>query len=159
GDITVGENLSLVASRNITASTDANLSANDGARGFNINLVAGADISTAATGSPADAEVTVNGSSATGGSVILDTHGVHIFSRAVSGDNPGGHVTLVAHENGGSGGQVLLSPTSVIDSSGSGTGSNGNVAIIAGAASGTSVSTGAIKTDGGSGGGGNVSIS
>src|SRR4029453_6620201 len=118
GDITVGENLSIVASRNITASADANLTANDGGRGFNINLVAGADITTSATGSPADADVTVHGASPTGGSILLNTNVVNIFSRAVSGDTQGGNVTLAAYQNGGTGGQVLLSPSSVIDSSG-----------------------------------------
>src|SRR5262249_55016943 len=154
---------------------------NDGSRGFDITLVAGADITTGSTpgpsptvgpfsggsgtGTPATSDVVITGPGATGGSIDFSTHDMTISRARVAGNNPGGNVRLIAYADssaGTSGGKVLLSSGSSILTGGKGSGSDGNVTIIAGCRipslgpSLTTVSTGLIDTTGGTGGGGAI---
>jgi hypothetical protein len=173
GNIAVGQALSIVASQDILSTGNYSITANNGAAGFQINLIAGANITatgtsspvvgpytTSGTGTPATSAITIDGPSATGGNVSFSGNNMSISSAAVSGNNAGGDVNVIAFANGAgtSGGQVLLSSGTTINSGGSGTGANGNISIIAGAATGTAVTTGGLYAFGGSGAGGNITI-
>jgi hypothetical protein len=173
GNIAVGEALSIVASQDILSTGNYSITANNGVAGFQINLIAGANITaigasspivgpytTSGTGTPATSTITIDGPSATGGNVSFSGNNMSISSAAVSGNNAGGDVNVIAFANaaGTSGGQVLLSSGTTINSGGSGTGANGNISIIAGAVTGTAVTTGGLNATGGSGAGGNITI-
>ncbi len=170
GNISVGEALSLVASGNILSSGNYSITANNGTAGAQINLVAGADITTSSStsspvvgggsGTAATAPITITGPSSTGGDVSFSGQNMTISSAAVSGNSAGGDVNVVAFANpaGTSGGHVLLSSGTSINTGGTGSGANGNVSILAGAASGVAVTSGSINTAGGTGSGGDVTI-
>ena len=185
GNITTGESLAIVASRNIISSGDFSITANDGAKGFDISLIAGAAITTTGTpgatvgpgtgtfatwtgtGAVATNPVTITGPSASGGSIDFSGRTMTISSAAVSGNNDGGNVRLIAYHDSGTGtkgGLVyfssgLTSTNSLITTGGSGTGSNGNVNIVAGSTSaGMVISACYIDATGGTGGGGSVNM-
>jgi YVTN family beta-propeller protein len=171
GDIEVGEALTIVARRNILTNGDHSITAHNATRGFDINLVAGAHITSAGSavspvvgpfgdpppadvGTPADTPVVINGPSNTGGNIDFSSNKVTISSAAVAvtGDHPGGNIRLIAYTKVTSGGHILISQDSTINTGGIGSGANGNVLIIAGGDN-TAISTGAISTIGGTGGG------
>ncbi|MBX9685746.1 MAG: hypothetical protein K2X27_03530, partial [Candidatus Obscuribacterales bacterium] len=102
--------------------------------------------------------ININGASAGGGNIALG--GLSFLSTAFvtpgSPNGNGGNITALAYADGlGANGTIAL-PS--IWSGGAGTGSNGNITLIAGGASGTTISTGDVSTGGGSGGGGNLFI-
>jgi YVTN family beta-propeller protein len=176
GNITVGEALTIIAEGNITSSGAFTVQAGDGMTGYPITLIAGADIISTnpaasdqptlggISGSPpysGAADVTFDGPSASGGNIILSA-GTQILARttAAPATSDGANVLLAAFAGtGGINGRVSGGS---INSSGTGTGTNGNVTIIAG---GTATNpaidlplTSSITTNGGSGGGGSVSL-
>ena len=170
GNISVGEALSIVASGNILSTGSYSITADNGTSGAQINLVAGADIATSSgtnspivgggSGTAATAPITISGPSSSGGDVSFSGQNMTISSAAVSGNSAGGDVNVVAFANpaGTSGGHVSLSSGTSINTSGAGTGANGNVSILAGASNGVAVTTGSITTSGGSGSGGDITI-
>lgn len=155
GDITVGEALTIAASGNITASSNATISAHDDSHGFDITLIAGAKITPSTpgaltsvgpyptAGTPATGDITISGASTTGGSILFNSHVVNILSRAQTGDNHGGDVTLIAYgqpcgdcdgvSTTSNAGRILFSPSALIDASGSGQSYGGQILMIAGA--------------------------
>lgn len=170
GDISVNENLAIIASRNITTTAGATLiqARSVGGQGFDIQLVAGANIiggvgSTAVIAQTppvvgnAIAPVTVSGASSSGGSIDFSASpNIVINANSTCADCDGANITMVAFANGASGGNIILpgpnsSAGSVVDSSGSGAGNNGNITLIAGATSGTSIQTGRLIASGGTG--------
>jgi len=170
GNITVGEDLTIIASGDITASVPLTLTANSATQGFNITLIAGADIS-AGGGSSAgvgpvpppatSVQTTISGnSSVTGGNIILGVNGavnINASPTAKTAAN-GGNVTLAAFMAAGANGSIQHTLGS-ITSGGKGTGTNGDVTIIAGSqvpAFDNSISS--INSSGGTGGGGNISF-
>ena len=165
--------MAIVASTNIVGSGN---SAEIITNGFNVLMIAGANITTMSGSSlntipPLTSGITflnINGPSVSGGYIDLssNTTGTVIDTHSNSGN--GGNVTLMAFANGSNTGYVRLNNvvgTNTINTSGyPGTtdtagGNGGNVTIIAGGpdASGNAVSggagvaTGAIFTAGGSG--------
>ena len=90
GNISVGEALSLVASGNILSSGNYSITANNGTAGAQINLVAGADITTSSStsspvvgggsGTAATAPITITGPSSTGGDVSFSGQNMTISS-------------------------------------------------------------------------------
>ena len=125
GNITTTEPLALVATGNINTNGDYTIAARDSNRGYDITLVAGALIQPVTagttsstvgpypgTGTPAPNPVTITGASTIGGDIDFSNHNITINSSAVSGNNSGGNVKLIAYEGttSGTGGHVLLSP-------------------------------------------------
>ncbi len=177
GNISVGEAFSAVASGNILSTGNYSILANNNTSGFQINLIAGANITAPGStpsptvgpftfppslgiGTPAVNPITISGASVTGGNVTFSGRNMTISSAAPSGNGSGGDVNVIAFSNaaGTSGGQVLLSSGTTINSGGSGTGANGNIRILAGAGSGVAISTGSLNSTGGTGGGGDIQI-
>ncbi len=177
GNISVGEAFSAVASENILSTGNYSILANNGTSGFQINLIAGANISAPGStpssivgpftfppslgiGTQAVNPITISGASATGGNVTFSGRNMTISSAAPSGNGSGGDVNVIAFSNaaGTSGGQVLLSSGTTINSGGSGIGANGNIRILAGAGNGVAISTGSLNSTGGTGGGGDIQI-
>jgi len=173
GNITVGEALTLIADADITNSIPVVVTAGSSAQGFNITLIAGADITSgtpditvigpippAVPGTP----TTISGMAGTGGNVLLGVNElspVTINARPTSGNNNnGGNVLVAAFDNAGAGGRIDMS-FATINSGGRGSGTNGDVTLIAGgtAVNGFTMIVGAIDASGGSGGGGDVQIS
>jgi hypothetical protein len=166
GSITVSGNLAIVADTNIidsgSSNTTLSTTSNSG-NGGNITLIAGAQFTSSgpASGSnDATSTLSISGGSSTGGQIDLTLHSILNSTSTSSGGN-GGNITLVAFSGTGSNaGNITLSDNGVpqIRSWGDGTGSNGNVLIIAGATSGSAVSVQNLQTTGGTGGGGNIEI-
>lgn len=136
--VTTGGGVTIVAGRNISGGaptqTDIDTSSASG-DGGNVFVIAGANFTQDAN------NITITGASAIGGFIFLDNLGpgvgnslgnVDTSSSAVNGS--GGDVTFIAY--GGSntgGGYVVTDPEdTVITTGGSGSGSNGDISIIAG---------------------------
>ncbi len=188
GDVTIqsdltynGQNLAIVAGGNIVVTGTATslqidtsgtaTSQNDGG---NVYLVAGANLGNCSPcisvdplppngKAPSGTSITVTGASTTGGSIDLtNVSSINTSGYASSGVNSnGGSVTLVAFAGSGTNSGTVNVSGTTITTSGNGTGTNGSVLVIAGAASGTAITLGAINASGGTGrleGTGNVSI-
>ena len=165
GNIAVGEDLAIISGGDITAVGGEfgpfyYMRARDNnGQGYNIQLIAGASVGPCGTcstdgkaGSEATGNVTISGPSPTGGDVVFSGNNSLIIDTSSKGYNQsGGNITIAAFANGSQGGRITLSPVSILVSSGTGVGNNGNITLIAGATSGTAISTGRIITDGGSG--------
>ena len=104
--------------------------------------------------------VTVTGASATGGQIDFDFNDVtSLTSASTSLNGDGGNLTLVAFTGSDNSGRVLMDSTlTAITAGGNGTGSNGNVQILAGATSGTGVQLRTVNATGGVQGTGDVDI-
>ena len=175
GDITIagdmvlpGQPLAIVASGNITSvpgagRIDTSTAAGNGGA---ITLIAGANFTStgqccALTSGAGDttSTLTVVGGSATGGNIDLaSTPITSLTSASTAGNGNGGNLTAVAY----SGllpntGNIKLPGALTVTSGGSGTGTNGDVTMIAQAANGTTISQGSIDTRGGATGG-NINI-
>ncbi len=164
---TFGENTAIIASENIL---DDGLGS--GAQlinhGFNLTLIAGADITVQGTGGGDNSnainlntaskllgaqQVIVDFSNGAGGNIDLSSSSISQVIDTSGTVGKGGDVTLVANANGNQGGKVLLNTASVINTSGAGTGAGGNVTILAGAdpsAFSTTIQLGSIATAPGS---------
>lgn len=176
GDIVVGEALAIIAGGNITATAGlTQIIARDGSgQGYDIAIIAGANITGSPTGPTPDAptplpeqtttplnitgnatsSVTFDGADTDGGNVDFSDANASlvISSQSTTGDLLGGSVSIVAYANNGTGGQVTLPFDSVINTGGSGTAASGNVLVLGSAG----VSLGQIDTSGS--GGGTVAI-
>jgi hypothetical protein len=165
GNITVQENLAIVAGGNITSNvSNLNITANSAGQGFNIVIVAGTNVTGSGTqtggpisGNPPSGNTTANISfkdpSATGGNIDFSAAtNMSINSRSTSGNFAGGNLLMAAYSNAAltANGDVLLPATSTIDASGSGTGNNGNVQVFAG----RSIQLGQVTSNAGTGAGG-----
>ncbi len=182
GDITVGEALTIIASKHITNSTDLTIKAGNATKGFPITLIAGAEFvngsGTDTTGlgpippQPAGVATSITGNvSTTGGGIYLGTNyggAVTIDSQSTlkKGNAVGGDVLLAAFRLlGQPSGQIDMTGSTIV-SGGKGTGVNGNVSFIAGGLDGLSpfgntikaIQTGSINTIGGTGALGNISL-
>ena len=171
GNITSAGDLSIVASGDILSNGNYSITASNGAAGAQINLIAGANITAApgnspivgpfpGTGNPAGAPITVTGPSASGGSVTFSGHDMAISTVGAAGNNSGSDVKIVAFASSTapSSGTVDLSAGTTVNTGGTGSGNNGNIQILAGAASGTAITTGNLNTVGGTGTGGNINL-
>jgi hypothetical protein len=168
GNIQVDESLAILASQDVTTTSAVSLiQARDaGGQGHNIHIVAGASLT--GDGSPADRTstvgdtppvagnatgyVTVNGASSSGGNIdFTATPNLLMDTRSTCSNCESGDVVMVAYAQGTAGGRILLPDRtsssalgSEINVSGGGTFENGNVTLIAGATSGTAITTGKI---------------
>jgi len=178
GDVTIGGNLNfsgqdlaIVAQNNIVTAVGAGSirTSSPTSNGGNITMIAGADFTSSGAASGSNnkaATLTVSGGTTAGGYIDLNGNisgsnaAISSFNSASNAANGnGGNVTLVAYGGSASSAGVVNLPSSVtLISHGSGSGSNGSVNIIAGANSGTAISTGKVDTTGGTGGGGNITL-
>lgn len=172
GSLHVAADLTIIATGNITdssftaftISTNGNGSATNGG---NLTMIAGANITNVVgTASPslptgnAGSQVTINGGSINGGSILIGP--VNINTSGSAGGS-GGNVLLAAFQGVAAGsGTVDLTDGAIISGSnittgGNGAGNNGDVVIIAANGIDTSFGgSGTINTTGGTGFGGNV---
>jgi hypothetical protein len=179
GNLSVGEKLTIIASGNIVKASLTNIEARSATGGFDITFIAGANfVSTTGTPSPTvpgagGGSVTLDGtgSGATGtgtgpGGLIQFGTGSVITSPTAGGTGNGGNVSFYAFNNTGKGsGMVDVNAASIV-TGGVGTGSNGNVVIVAGGDDdlagpiplGRAIQIGVINTTGGTGGGGDLTI-
>jgi hypothetical protein len=171
GDQVVAESLTIIAGGDITATSAlTQITTADGTgQGHDITLVAGASITSTGTQFPgaSNATVTINQTGAGGGNIDLTgaATGFTISSGSTGTNQNGANVLLAAFSNGAKGGNILLNADSTIDAS-STSGNGGNITVIAGAATGTSITLGAVTSNGGvnsttgnGGNGGNIAIS
>ncbi len=167
GDITVGEALTIVATGDITVGNGVDLVAAVNAQGFPITLIAGADITNTVGGIdsttlpplPATTtSLTLSGNaSSTGGSILFGTNTTVSTRSLMAGNTNGGDLLLAAFSNSAFSGTGTISAASAtIQTGGRGTGTNGNVSMIAGATNGTALVIGSVNTSGGTGSGGAV---
>ncbi|MBX9878974.1 MAG: hypothetical protein K2Y22_11000 [Candidatus Obscuribacterales bacterium] len=169
GDVTIngplefaGAPLAVVAKGDIlTASGVGNIktSSTTGHAGA-ITLIAGADVHLVSGGpndvlptnpqNPGDTttQLEIRGASSTGGSITLtNVTALEAEGSTTSGTGDGGAITLIAFADPDDGSKGVISvPTGLTIKSG-GRHANGNVTIIAGATSGTSITTGAINVN------------
>lgn len=169
GDVTIngplvfaGAPLAVVAKGDIITASgvgDIKTSSTTGNAGA-ITLIAGADVHLVSGGpndvlptnpqNPGDTttQLEIRGASSTGGSIILtDVTALEAEGSTTSGTGNGGAITLIAFADPDDGSKGVISvPTGITIKSG-GRNANGNVTIIAGASSGTSITTGAINVN------------
>lgn len=159
GDISVNEALTIIAEGDITVANNVTISTATTARGYDITLIAGADIIATSGGANLPSippgitgGVTINGNaSPTGGSVLFGTN-TTIAAQCTNnfGTGDGGNVNIYAFEGSSAGsGRVDIGGTTVLTHAGN-AGVNGSVNIIAGASSGDAIIIGEIQTEGGS---------
>ncbi len=186
--IFAGEALAIVAKTNILSSASGSIDTSSASSsGGTILLVAGADFSvspsntSSATTSGQNAgagdstnTLVIKGGTMAGGFIDLTggtgagggTDPITLNSSSSSatvGNQNGGAITIVAYGGNGANAGTVNLPTAgmAVQSSGTGTGVDGNVTMIAGSTTPNvyGINTGAIDTTGGSGGGGVVSLS
>lgn len=175
GDITISsllstsETLTVIATGSIFSSTGATIEARTATHGLDINLIAGANITSPASGGGstipvggAISAVTIDGTgSATGGNISLGTGTIINTSPTNGGTGAGGNVSMFAFQDAGGTllGRVNIANASII-TGGVGTAANGNISIIAGGnnSGSTAIQVGAMDTTGGTGIGGYLTI-
>lgn len=140
GSLVADDGITVVAGQNIQNTVGAiTINGNGATDGGNITMVAGADFTEVPM-----TNVTINGASVTGGSILL-TNVAGFGNITANGDaGTGGDITLSAFSNGFTGGQVLLPVTSAIVTTGSGTNASGDVTVVAGAVTGQAIQIGSI---------------
>ncbi len=174
GNLTyAGQNLAIVASGNIVTAAGAGTinTSSAGGSGGAVTMIAGAAFSPAGQVQPTPppnpptgdtaTTLTITGGSTTGGKIDLSTGTpITTFSTQSTGANGnGGKVTLLALTGTSAGSGTITLPTGLnLLTGGNNTGSNGDVTMIAGATSGTAITSGLITTSGGAGGTGNITV-
>jgi hypothetical protein len=153
---TNGNSLAFIAAQDVIISSGTISTINSsGGAGGSLTIVAGADIrpNSGSGGPDTTATFAVAGPSATGGAIVLTGTGSavnpSINTQGVLANNAGGAATLIAYNGSGVGspntpGTIIV--PNAISTGGVGTGTNGNVTIIAGATSGAGISVNAINT-------------
>ncbi|MBX3148659.1 hypothetical protein KF728_00780 [Candidatus Obscuribacterales bacterium] len=154
GNISVNEKLAIIASGNITSANNITISTAQAGGGFDILMAAGAEQTAGGTnvsstnGAVASGTTLTGFASSSGGSILLGS-GVTIDSRGTSGNANGGDVSMFAFSGlNFNSGRIDVSNTT-IRTGGSGTGTNGDVFLVAGAQSTTAIRLGGIDTTGG----------
>jgi len=172
GNITTsGNDLAIVAQSNITSNGTYSISTGSASgNGGNITMLAGVNF-TSSGGQIIqvnnDTTSTLSSFSANAAGGYIDLKGTigggsaitSLTSVSTATNGSGGNISLIAFGgSGASAGMIALPSAVTVTSGGSGTGNNGSVTMIAGATSGTSITTGAITTTGGTGTGGNITL-
>lgn len=145
GDIEVGEKLAIIASGNVATSPGSiNITARGGNQGYDIQIIAGADVvagsgtATSVSGNPpagnTSADVSFSGASESGGSVNFNGSVVTINANSlVDAGLEGGNVTVAAFSGSDVNSGRVLMPVTTINVAGTGTAdTNGDVTILAG---------------------------
>ncbi len=170
GDISVGENLAIIAGGNIssTAAVKSIVARDAQGQGYDIFLIAGAQISpdcgscssNAAPGTNANYSITVDPLNGAGGNIdFSQSSGLQIDASSTGADLNGANITLVATQGKAAvpKGSITLATDSLINSSGNGQGLNGNVQLMGP----SNITIGAIEALGGlgrNGKNGNVTV-
>ncbi len=174
-DLIVGEKLTIIASGKIVKLNNVDIEARSNTGGFDITFIAGAKIvsTTGGSDSPtlpgipgAQGSVTLDGTGSTGVGIIQFGTGNIITSPTAGGTGNGGNVSFYAFNNGGKGSGIVDINASTILTGGVGTGTNGDVTIVAGGNDdivgptplGQAVQVGVVNTTGGTGSGGDLTI-
>ncbi|MBX3154131.1 S-layer family protein [Candidatus Obscuribacterales bacterium] len=158
GDLTVSEALTIIAEGDITVLNGVHITAGGFASGYDVTLIAGADITGVDGGANIPSippgitgSVTINGNaSATGGSVLFGAN-TTLSTRGTAPGTPanGGNVALYAFEGNTAGSGRVDASNVLIRVGGQVNGLDGSVTIIAGANSGDAIKVGPIETVGG----------
>ena len=177
-DVLVGENLVYVATGNITSADGVTIQAGDVNRGFEINMIAGAnfvpdggggggggarlpggqslttqDCGCGGSGGFGTGGVRLNAkASRTGGSILLGNN-VTVSARptTIAGDQNGDGILMIAFKGKNTtSGSVNLTGTTVL-TGGNGTGTNGDFYVLAENSNGVAITSGIVDTTGGSG--------
>ncbi len=160
------EDIVIAAANNITSAGGITIQAGNTSAGFNITLIAGAEIipqggadsPTIPPGSPGGISLTGKASS-TGGSILLGTDFVLARSSDYgAGNDDGANVAMYAFAGKQAGSGVIDIKDATVATHGFGTGSNGNIVLIAGAANTNSILTGQINSFGGTASRGNLIV-
>ncbi len=176
GDVTIagdlnfgGQDLAIVASRNIVTAAGAGVISTSSTTGNagNITMIAGAQFTaSSSSGPPAPGQVdptvpdpndpnitlTITGASASGGKIDLTNGGVDNITAlsATSTAGRGGNITMAAFAGSSADSGTITLPNTVTvatgGAGGSAANSNGDVVIVAGATSGTPINIGPINT-------------
>lgn len=161
GNVVVSEALTFVAAGDIAVTgTNVFIGADNGAQGFDITFIAGADFvntfggSNSPTvpplpGTPGAVSLSGKASKLGGGSILMTGANTVIDATAITPNQAGGDVTMVAFGGKAPNSGVIDLSGTIIQVGGTGTGINGSVLLIAGAKSGDAVRTGLIETGGG----------
>ncbi len=166
-----GNNVAIIANTdiNITGGSITTGSAGGGGNAGEVRLIAGANFTSnlkqsGEVDNDYSSLLTIYGPSATGGQINLGGC-TGIFANVTNPYNypslygNGALVKMIAWAGTEAGSGTINVPASCpIETGGLGTGSNGDVILIAGATGGTSITVGNISTQGGSGGGGNIAL-
>ncbi len=159
-DISVAENLVLVATGDIIVADNVDIYAGNATRGFEMNFIAGAAFVPTGGGSNSPTVPPLTGAggvdlsgkaSKTGGGIIMGNN-VTVTSRASSlvGNTNGDGVLMVAFQGKTpNAGKVDISGAT-IKTGGSGTGTNGSVFVLAAGTKGDVIKTGVVDATGGS---------
>lgn len=144
GGIVVIAGGDVLSGPNGSQALDASFAGNAG----NVLVAAGADF----TVNPTD--VTINGASATGGDVnfLAGTAIQNLRAISTGGNGNGGDLTVLAYGGAGGKGKVMLPGESVafdVSVAANGSGTNGDIAIVAGADSDTAITMGGAIARGG----------
>lgn len=174
-DVDVGETLVYVATGDITSADNVTIHAGNTLRGFEINMIAGANFKVdtgggggAGAGAALMAEdcgclgtgglgsnqgLILNAKPSKTGGAILFGNNVTVSSRPTNptGDLNGDGILMAAFKGKGStSGSVNLAGTTVV-TGGSGTGTNGDFYVLAENTKGTAITSGVVDTTGGTG--------
>jgi len=146
GDISVGEDLAIIASGNILSTAAlTSIVANDGTNGKNITIVAGANVTgpsgeqtSTVSGSPpagnTTGDVSFSGASASGGDINFTKASGLLQINASSATGNAGNVVLAAYHDAGQAtntGTILMPANGKIDATAP-SGTPGNVTVLAG---------------------------
>lgn len=167
GDLIVAEALTIIAEGTISTDPGVTVAARSATQGFDITMIAGASITsptggdlTLPTVNPGSI-VTIDGTaSVTGGSILFAPGTIISTSPTAGGTGAGGNVSLFAFQVGTAFGRVDIN-SGTINTGGVGAAANGNILIVGGGSDpgvGTAFQIGALNTTGGTGGGGNLTI-
>ncbi len=165
GTVTFAEDIVFISTGNIIGINGFSVEARNGTQGYDVTMIAGANITTPGTGTnlpgSTGASVTLDGASTNGGSITLGTGSVLTNPTGTQGN--GGNVNLYAFKGTSPTSGRIDANDATIVTSGAGTGTNGNITMIGGGvdsvALGTAIQIGAMNTSGGTGGGGNLFVS
>ncbi len=143
-DISVGENLAILATGSITSTSGLSLisTTDPSGQGHNIEIVAGAGLTPACgsctssiAGGAATGSIIVDPFSPNGGNIDFSaSSALRINTNSTTDNFNGGSITLVAFSKNGTGGTVTLPAAISMNNSGNGAGTSGDVSIFAGAA-------------------------
>ena len=164
GDVIFEEDIAFITTGNIIGSNGFTVEARNSTQGFDITMIAGAQITNPGAGTnfpgSTGASATFDGASTLGGSIILGTGSILTSPRGTQGN--GGNINLYAFRGTSSGGFVDVN-SATLQTSGAGTGTNGNITIIGGGVDnvglGAAIQIGNVNTSGGTGGGGDLIVS
>ncbi len=168
GNLSAAEALTIIATGTITSQSGITIEARNATTGFDITMIAGANIVSTTGGSSSSTipggtagSVTLDGTaSATGGSIALSS--MNILTSPTGDNGNGGNASFFAFKGSGAVSGRVDIDLATINTGGKGTGNNGNVVVVGGGtnsgALGSAIQLGNIVGFGGTGSGGNLTV-